>query len=54
MMAVVALGACGVCVRLKQTFAEEFRWRQQSIVEASSVSKPRLLICHVRIRILFR
>jgi hypothetical protein len=36
MMAVVALGACGVCVAVEQTSVEEFRCRQQSIVEASS------------------
>jgi hypothetical protein len=36
MMAVVALGACGVCVAVEQAFVEEFRCRQQSIVEASS------------------
>jgi hypothetical protein len=35
-MAVVALGACGVCLAVEQTFVEEFRCRQQSIGEASS------------------
>jgi hypothetical protein len=46
-MTAVVLGACDVCAAVEQTSVEEFRCRQQSIVEASSaIEAPGFLICH--------
>jgi hypothetical protein len=36
MMAVVALGACGVRLAVERTFVEAFRCKHQNVVEAYS------------------